>query len=103
MRTEIKEVQGIDWYDGAIMNCLWKGPRLRDILLEAGIDNELMNEKGYRGHAAFASYEKPCQDESWYGGSVPLERCMRVDGEAILALEVLIFLHITYSNPLTNL
>jgi sulfite oxidase len=88
MRTEIKEVQGIDWFDGAIMNCLWKGPRLRDILLEAGIDAILMHEKGYKGHVAFASYEKPCQDEAWYGGSVPLERCMDIDGDAILALEV---------------
>jgi sulfite oxidase len=88
MRTEIKEVQGIDWSDGAIMNCLWKGPRLRDILLKAGIDDKMVSEKGYKGHVAFASYEKPCQDEAWYGGSVPLEMCMAIDGDAILALEV---------------
>ena len=37
MRTRIKEVQGIDWFDGAIMNCIWEGPRLRDILLRAGV------------------------------------------------------------------
>jgi sulfite oxidase len=88
MRTELKEVQGIDWFDGAIMNCLWKGPRLRDVLLAAGVGNDMIGEKGYKGHVAFACYEKPCQDEPWYGGSVPLERCMRIDGEAILALEV---------------
>lgn len=35
MRTEIKEVEGIDWFDGAVMNCKWRGPRLRDVLMDA--------------------------------------------------------------------
>jgi sulfite oxidase len=88
MRTEIKEVQGIDWFDGAVMNCLWRGPRLRDVLLDAGIGDDMHNEKGYQGHVAFACFEKPCQDEPWYGGSIPLDRAMKVDGDCILALEV---------------
>jgi sulfite oxidase len=37
MRTRIKEVQRIDWLDGALMNCIWEGPRLRDFLLRAGV------------------------------------------------------------------
>jgi len=37
MRTRSKEVQRIDWLDGALMNCIWEGPRLRDILLRAGV------------------------------------------------------------------
>lgn len=38
MRTRLKEVQGLDWYDGAVMNCKWEGPRVRDVLLQAGVD-----------------------------------------------------------------
>ncbi|PGH09801.1 sulfite oxidase [Blastomyces parvus] len=37
MRTKLKEVVGLDWMDGAIMNCSWRGPRLRDVLLKAGV------------------------------------------------------------------
>jgi sulfite oxidase len=93
MRTEIKEVQGIDWFDGAIMNCLWRGPRLRDVLLGAGIVDDMQNEKGYKGHVAFACFEKPCQEDPWYGGSIPLDRAMQEHADCILALEVNIPLH----------
>jgi len=41
MRTLLKEVQGIDWFDGAVMNCVWKGPRLRDVILAAGLSSEV--------------------------------------------------------------
>ncbi|TLD35503.1 sulfite oxidase-like protein [Venturia nashicola] len=88
MRTKIKEVNGIDWFDGAVMNCVWRGPRLRDVLSRAGIQDLLMTEKGYIGHAAFACYETPCQDDTWYGGSITLERAMLEDGDCILALEM---------------
>lgn len=37
MRTKIKEVQGLDWFDGAVMNCKWTGPRLKDVLNRAEI------------------------------------------------------------------
>jgi len=84
MRTRVKEVQGVDWFDGAIMNCFWEGPRLRDILLRAGVQCD--KEASY--HVQFASHAQPCQDENWYGGSIPLERAMSVDGEVILAVKV---------------
>lgn len=90
MRTMLKEVQGIDWGDAAVMNCRWRGPRLRDVLLRAGIRESGQGKEGKELHVAFSSYQVKCQDESWFGGSVPLERCMREDGEAILALEVFI-------------
>ena len=84
MRTLLKEVSGIDWGDGAVMNCTWKGPRLKDILNEAVID--LLVEK--TGHVAFACYYTKVQEDDWYGGSIPLTRAMREDGDVILALEV---------------
>ena len=84
MRTFLKEVSGIDWGDGAVMNCTWKGPKLKDILNEAGID--LIIEE--TGHVAFACYYTKVQEDDWYGGSISLSRAMRDDADVILALEV---------------
>lgn len=84
MRTRLKEVSGIDWGDGAVMNCMWQGPRLKDILNEAGIN--LVVEA--TGHVAFACNLAEVQEDTWYGGSIPLTRAMRDDADVILALEV---------------
>ncbi|KAF2455589.1 sulfite oxidase [Lineolata rhizophorae] len=94
MRTKLREVQGIDWGDGAVMNCLWSGPRLRDVLIATGV--ELDADTGsYDGkHAAFACHQTQVQQDEWYGASVPLERAMSVDAEAIVALDM-------NSSPLT--
>ena len=87
MRTMLREVEGIDWGDAAVMNCKWRGPRLRDILLQStgGIKGNVEDL-----HAAFSCYQVRCQNDEWFGGSVPLERVMReVDGgDVILGLEV---------------
>lgn len=84
MRTMLREVEGVDWGDGAVMNGRWRGPRVRDVLRRAGV-----RESEPEGlHVAFSAYQVKCQDDDWFGGSVPLERCMREEGEAILALEV---------------
>ena len=86
MRTLLKEVDGIDWGDGAVMNCRWRGPRLRDVLLRAGVK---VNDGNLdRGHVAFACYHSEVQEDSWYGGSIELERGLSEGGEVILALEV---------------
>lgn len=86
MRTLLKEVQGIDWLDGAVMNCKWKGPRLRDVLSRAGVSDDDAQKPGPL-HVAFSCYQVECQDDNWYGGSVELDRCMSEDAEIILALE----------------
>lgn len=102
----LKEVEGIDWGDAAVMNCRWKGPRLRDVLHRAGVlrqgqaqsrtktDTEVGTgagtEAGSPLHVAFSSYQVPCQDDTWFGGSVELERGLSEDAEVILALEVCI-------------
>ena len=88
MRTCLKEVSGIDWLDGAVMNCTWRGPRLRDVLQAAGISGGLCWDKGYRGHVDCVCDVVPCEDCPTYGGSIPLARAMLDDGDCILALEV---------------
>lgn len=87
MRTLLKEVQGIDWGDAAVMNCKWRGPRLRDVLLHAGLRPGSNNtDRGL--HVAFSCYKVECQDDEFFETSVPLEKCLEEDREAILALEV---------------
>lgn len=89
MRTRIKEVSGIDWYDGAIMNCIWEGPRLRDVLIElAGSDEVNVQDKTKQKHVQMASYGSKCQEDSWYGGSIPFERVMDPEMDVILAIKV---------------
>lgn len=76
--------------DAAVMNCKWKGPRLRDILNSAGVRSIVMPAKGQKSglHVAFSCYAVQCQEDDWFGSSIDLDRCLSLDGEIILALEV---------------
>ena len=85
MRTLLKEVDGLDWGDGAVMNCRWRGPLLRDVL---NITTVRVDDPS-TAHVAFECRATECQDDDYYGGSIPLERAMRADAEVIVALEVL--------------
>ncbi|KAJ9221701.1 hypothetical protein DTO027B5_8918 [Paecilomyces variotii] len=90
MRTLLKEVEGIDWMDAAVMNCKWKGPRLRDILNAAGVRSIVKPAKGAKSglHVAFSCYAVQCQNDDWFGGSIDLDTCLSLDAEVILALEM---------------
>ena len=88
MLTMLREVDGIDWGDAAVMNCIWKGPRVRDVLARAGVTHDDKLQRGKKMHACFSSYQVPCQDDSWFGGNVELEKCTDEHGEVILGLEV---------------
>ena len=93
MRTRLKETQGIDWFDGAILNAEWEGPLVSDVLKWAGVDWEVgeTREKGKEEgemHAAFACHQQKTQEDEWYGGSISLERAMNRENEAVLALKV---------------
>lgn len=88
MRTLLKEVSGIDWFDGAVMNCKWRGPRLRDVLRRAGLKEKEENLAKSPLHVAFACNQVECQDDSYYGASIEIWRAMELDREVILALDV---------------
>ena len=81
-----REVKGIKWGDGAASNVCWAGAGLRDILLAAGLPDNGGSYEGY--HVCFASYVAPCEDDEYYGGSIPLTDAMSEKGDAILAYEV---------------
>lgn len=86
MRTKIKEVSGIDWFDGAVMNCKWSGPLLHDVLSKAAID--VPKEKWDATHVAFACHQTATQEDEWYGASIPLLRAMNPECGIMLALEM---------------
>lgn len=82
MRTELKEVDGIDWNDGAVCNCTWSGPLLADVLAKAGVAIE------GDAHVAFSCLKTDCQQDRYYGSSICLKRCMDSTKKVILALDV---------------
>lgn len=86
MRTKLKEVSGIDWFDGAVMNCKWSGPLLCDVLAEADI--KLDEAQWKDAHVAFSCYQTPTQDDNFYGASIPLSRAMNPESSILLALEM---------------
>jgi sulfite oxidase len=84
MRTKLKEVSGIDWFDGAVMNCKWTGPLLVDVLRKAGVKVE--DDKWKDAHVAFACHQTATQEDKYYGASIPLSRAMNPESSILLAL-----------------
>jgi len=79
----IKPVNGVGWDSGVIANCSWAGARLKDVLEHAEID---VNDP--RKHVCFASYATLCQDDEFYGSSVPLDYAKEAENDVLLAYEV---------------
>ena len=78
----VKKVNGVLWDDGVICNAKWGGVRLRDVLLHANV-----NLDG-AVHVQFSSHVTPCEDDEYYGASIPLEKAMDEQGDVLLAWEV---------------
>lgn len=86
MRTRVKQVQGVDWGDAAIMNAQWEGPKLRDVLVRAGAEILQGQEGGL--HVQFGCRGQKTQEDEFYGGSIPFEKAMREDQDVILAMRM---------------
>ncbi|KAF5375583.1 hypothetical protein D9757_008535 [Collybiopsis confluens] len=78
----IKPVHGVGWNGGVIANCVWGGVRLRDVLEHAGIRADAPL------HVCFASFATLCQDDEYYGASIPLEKALRHEDDVLLAFEM---------------
>jgi sulfite oxidase len=81
--------EGLQWAEGTIANCVWAGAKLRDVLLHAGVP--LRPDAGQEDlHVRFASHVTPCEQDGWYGGSIPLDKAMDESekGDVLLAYEV---------------
>ena len=81
----IKKVNGVPWKDGVIANCKWGGIRLRDLLLHCGVQDV---PDGTQLHVCFSSYATLCEDDTYYGASIPLERALDEAADVLIAFEV---------------
>jgi len=82
----IKPVHGVPWGEGVVANCRWGGACLKHVLRHLGfIPGDTADL-----HACFASYATICQDDEYYGASIPLARVLESDPGVILAYQVFI-------------
>jgi sulfite oxidase len=91
-----KKVNGVPWKDGVIANCKWGGIRLRDLLLHCGIQDQADNNTQL--HVCFSSYATLCEDDTYYGASIPLERALDEAADVLIAFEVRLMEPTTMSN-----
>ncbi|XP_041458389.1 sulfite oxidase-like [Lytechinus variegatus] len=87
-RTEmssIKQVKGVVWGHAAVSNAIWRGPRLRDVLLMAGI--EKLESRWEDLHVDFEGVDI-CKEDRGYGSSIPLLKALDPRGDVIVALEM---------------
>ena len=78
----VKEVKGVAWQDGVISNAKWRGVRISDVLNHAGV------RRRESQHVCFSSHATLCQDDTFYGASVPIDRALSRDADILLAFEV---------------
>jgi len=78
----VKKVHGIAWESGVIANVKWAGVRLCDVLQRAGI------QMTGSAHVSFASHVTLCQDDNYYGASIPLAKAQSQDEDVLLAFEM---------------
>lgn len=82
-----RDVEGLQWNEGAICNVRWAGVRMKDVLLCAGLkakdDTALTNL-----HLCFASHVATCQEDDWYGASIPLGKALDERSGVLIAYEV---------------
>ncbi|KAF8807084.1 molybdopterin binding oxidoreductase [Phlegmacium glaucopus] len=77
----IKKVHGVPWSDGVIANCRWGGVRLCDLLKHAGEHPEAL-------HVCFESHATQCQDDTYYGASIPFVKAMKQEEDILVAYEM---------------
>lgn len=80
-----KPVEGILWGQGTICNVRWGGVRVRDLLERSG-----MRQGAGIGplFACFASHVAACEEDDWFGASIPLDKALGEREDVTLAYEV---------------
>lgn len=82
-----KDVEGLMWGECSSCNCKWAGVSMRELLHSAGaVEDGLTGMQGL--HLCFASHISACQDDDWFGASIPLEKALNEDDDVLLAYEV---------------
>lgn len=87
--NQIKKSKGFNWGAGAVSCAYWKGPLLRDILLAAGIPEEMysgVSHEKSRHWVNFQGADDP--SEGKYETCIPLQMAMDRTNDIILAYEM---------------
>ncbi|KAI0925853.1 hypothetical protein AcV5_008469 [Taiwanofungus camphoratus] len=87
-----KDVEGLLWEEGTICNCKWAGVSMRELLRRAGAPEfgskpDKTRSTAQNLHLCFASHVTACQNDAWFGASIPLEKAMDENGDVLLAYE----------------
>ncbi|KAL1754613.1 Oxidoreductase, molybdopterin-binding domain-containing protein [Schizophyllum commune] len=87
-----REVRGVPWGAGVVANCWWGGVRLRDVLLEVfpGLEREAngANRTSQHAHVCFTARGAKCEDDAYYGASIPLAKALDPEGDVSVAWEM---------------
>ncbi|XP_006004738.1 sulfite oxidase, mitochondrial [Latimeria chalumnae] len=81
--NHVKPVKGLDWGIAAISNATWSGAKLRDVLMYAGLKEDL---EGFE-HVQFEGLDKDITGTT-YGASIPAHKAISRDGDVLLAYEM---------------
>ena len=94
-----KPVEGVLWGEGTIANIRWGGARLRDILAAAKVAQNTTMSPKTGTFVSFSTQIAACEDDDWYGASIPLEKAMDELGDVLLAYEVryLAYMRVIYA------
>lgn len=84
---KVKPVKGVIWGPGTIANAYWAGARLRDVLLDAGIPEDLDQFEYPEAHVWMEAFGD-IEEDTVYGSSIPLKWAMNIDNDVLLAYEM---------------
>lgn len=84
---KVKHVKGVIWGPGTIANAYWAGARLRDILISAGIPEDLDQFEYPDAHVCMEAFGD-IEEDLVYGSSIPLKWAMNIDNDVLLAYEM---------------
>ncbi|TFY66425.1 hypothetical protein EVG20_g4665 [Dentipellis fragilis] len=85
-RKKGRDTEGIPWGEGVVSNLRWTGVRLRDVLLAAGLAQDVLQSQDGM-HVCFCSHVAPCEDNTFFGGSIPLAKALDEGGDVLIAYE----------------
>lgn len=75
----VKPIKGLPWSVGAIGNAEWRGVRLRDVLVHAGLE-----DPDFDGHVHFEGLDRNAATGECYGASVPARAVLDPRGDDVL-------------------
>ncbi|KOS23414.1 Nitrate reductase 1 [Escovopsis weberi] len=82
----IRKSKGFSWGPGGVSCAYWKGPLVRDVLLDAGVPETLPNQANQRYWVHFEGADEPSHGK--YATSIAFDHVMNVQNDVMLAYEM---------------